>query len=148
MDIIIQVNIATTPEKVFQAVTTERGIAGWITPKTKAQPSVGGVNELTFDSGNTLGFRVESLERPGRVVWAPVQAPAEWLESRLTFAVAAAGGACTFTFTHSGLPEGYPAYGFFTYCWGQYVRSLKLLLETGTGEPDFSPASRAWKPLG
>jgi len=70
------------------------------------------------------------------------------LESRLTFAVAAAGGASALTFTHSGLPEGYPAYGFFTYCWSQYIRSLKLLLETGTGEPDFSPASRAWKPLG
>ncbi len=147
MNIVIQINIATTADRVFQAITTEQGIAGWITPKTKAQPSVGGINELTFDSGNTLGFRVEALEPPGRVVWAPVQAPAEWLESRLTFAVADAGGASALTFTHSGLPEDYPAYGFFTYCWGQYIRSLKLLLETGMGEPDFSPASRAWKPL-
>jgi len=148
MNIIIQLSIATTPEKIFQAITTEQGLAGWITPKAKAQTSVGSVTELTFDSGNTLGFRVEALERPSRVVWAPAQAPAEWLASRLTFAVAAAGNASALTFTHSELPEGYPAYGFFTYCWSQYIRSLKLFLETGTGEPDFSAASRAWKPKG
>jgi uncharacterized protein YndB with AHSA1/START domain len=147
VNIVIEINIAATPENVFEAITTEHGIAGWITPRVKAQPSVGAVNEYTFDSGNTLGFRVESLERPERVVWKPVQAPAEWLETRLTFAVAEASGASRLTFTHSGLPEGYPAYGFFTYCWSQYIRSLKLLLETGSGEPDFSPASRAWKPL-
>lgn len=146
MNIIIEFKIAAGPEKVFQAITTEPGLAGWITPKAKAQASVGVVTELTFDSGNTLGFRIEALERPGRVVWAPAQAPAEWLDSRLTFAVAAAGNGSMFSFTHSGLPEGYPAYGFFTYCWGQYMRSLKLFLETGTGEPDFSAASRAWKP--
>jgi uncharacterized protein YndB with AHSA1/START domain len=148
MNIIIQIKIATTPGKVSQAITTEPGLAAWITPKTRAQPSIGGVNEFTFDSGNTLSFRVEALDCPGRVVWAPVQAPDEWLESRLTFAVTGEGNASTLTFTHSGLPEGYPAYGFFTYCWSQYIRSLKLLLETGTGEPDYSAASRAWKPLG
>jgi uncharacterized protein YndB with AHSA1/START domain len=148
MTIIIQLKIAATPEKIFQALTTEQGLAGWITPKAKTQASVGAVTELTFDSGNTLGFRIEALERPGRVVWAPAQAPIEWLESRLTFAATAAGSESALTFTHSGLPEGYPAYGFFTYCWGQYIRSLKLFLETGTGEPDFSTASRAWKPRG
>jgi len=148
MNIIIQIKIATAPEKVFQAITTEQGLAAWITPKTRAQPSIGGVNEFTFDSGNTLRFRIEALDSPGRVVWAPVQAPDEWLESRLAFAVTREGDASTLTFTHSGLPEGYPAYGFFTYCWSQYIRSLKLLLETGSGEPDYSAASRAWKPLG
>jgi len=148
MNIIIQLNIATTPEKLFQAITTEAGLAGWITPKAKAQATVGSMTELTFDSGNTLGFRIETLERPGRVIWAPAQAPAEWLESRLTFAISSAGSASTLIFSHSGLPEGYPAYGFFTYCWGQYIRSLKLFLETGIGEPDFSAASRAWKPKG
>jgi uncharacterized protein YndB with AHSA1/START domain len=148
MNIIVQINIATTPEKIFQAITTEAGLSGWITPKTSAQASIGGVNELTFDSGNTLGFRVEALECPGRVIWAPIQAPDEWLQSRLTFEVTGKGNVSTLTFTHSGLPEGYPAYGFFTYCWSQYIRSLKLLLETGTGEPDYSAASRAWKPLG
>ncbi len=147
MNIVIQIDIATTPEKLFKALTTREGLAGWFTPEAKAEPKVGGLNEFSFDSTHTLGFRVEALE-PGRVVWAPVQAPAEWLASRLTFAAIPEGPTVELTFTHSDLPEGYAAYGFFTYCWSQYVRSLKLLLETGAGEPYGSPPSRAWHPLG
>lgn len=146
MNIIHNITIKTSAERWFAAITTQNGLAGWFTPDVKAEPKIGASIELRFDA-NRLSFRVEQAESPRRVVWAPVQAPPEWQPSRITFEAKPEAGAIDFTFTHTGLPENYSDYGFFTYCWGQYVRSLKLLLETGSGEPYGSPAARAWHPL-
>lgn len=139
--------IKTTLQDFHRAVTTGDGIAAWFTPEVKAGEKAGDTVELSFNHTYTMVYRVESTERPRSVVWAPVQAPEEWKRSRIALEAEKIDGGIEFTFTHSGLPEEYAEAAFFAYCWGQYVRSLKLYLETGKGEPFGSPPSRAWHPL-
>ena len=55
--------------------------------------------------------------------------------------IADKGGSVTLRFSHTGFKAMTPVVAFTSYAWAQFLRSLKLLLETGQGEPFGSPAS-------
>ncbi len=147
MDILHSVAIKTTPERLYEAITSERGLAAWWTPQTKAQPSVGAFNEFGFGPELVISFRVEQLEPGRRVVWSAEDVPPDWQNTRISFEITPGDGSTGFRFCHSGYAAGCANYGLYNYLWGHWVRSLKLLLETGTGEPFGSPGSNAAHPL-
>jgi uncharacterized protein YndB with AHSA1/START domain len=143
MDIVHEIDIATSPERLYEALTTQAGLAGWYTPETKAAAQVGSIIEFKFSALSTLKFRVESLEPGRRVVWKGIDVPNEWKAAPITFDIRPDGGSVLLTFRQEGFAPDYKSYGGFSYCWAQYIRSLKLLLETGKGEPFGSPPSIA-----
>ena len=139
-DIVHSIDIETTPERLYDALTTSKGIAGWWTPKVKAEPTVGMVNEMSF-VGTTLGFRVDKLE-PGRIVWSSVEVPPSWDNTKVLFDITPDGDMTNLQFRHTGFTSQSGDFGITSYSWAQYVRSIKLLLETGKGEPFNSQGSR------
>ena len=141
-DILHTVEIATTPDRLYDALTTPRGLAGWWTPQVTAAPHVGAVNELHF-GGVTLAVRVDELVPGRRVVWSGVEVPPDWARMRVIFEIDPRDDAVELTFRQTGLPTAYEDFARFSYLWAQYLRSIKLLLETGTGEPFGSPGSKA-----
>jgi uncharacterized protein YndB with AHSA1/START domain len=143
MDIIHGLEIETTAEKLFAALSTDRGIAAWWT-KAKTQPKVGGINEFAFGSG-VVTFRVEKLEPGKAVAWAADQVPPDWKGTQVRFELSdgTGGGTVSLRFSHTGFKTMTPVVAFTSYAWAQFLRSLKLLLETGQGEPFGSPASLA-----
>lgn len=147
-NISLSIPTRSTLDRLIQAVTTQAGLAGWLTPDVQARPEIGSLGKVSFGPGFFFGFRIERIDQAGLVEWILTDGPEEWKGSRLIFEAKADGGTLNFTFTHAGLPAGYPMQAFLTYCWANHVRSLKLLLETGRGEPFGSAASRAWHPLG
>ena len=148
--IVLSVDIATTPDKAYEALSTQRGLAGWYTPEveTEQQQHSGSMVTLRFGELTMLIFKIEELETNRRLVWSGVQVPGAWKQSRITFEIAggrhttADSSMATLQFTQSGLPSAYEDLGIFSYLWGQYLRSIKLLLETGTGEPFGSAGSK------
>jgi hypothetical protein len=52
-------------------------------------------------------------------------------------------GSVVLRFSQTGFAVTTPLVAFSSYAWAQYLRSLKLFLETGKGEPFGSPASIA-----
>jgi uncharacterized protein YndB with AHSA1/START domain len=143
MDIIHGLDIDTTAERLFEALSTDEGIAAWWT-KAKTHPTVGGINEFAFGAG-AVSFRVERLE-PGKAVeWSADQVPPDWKGTRVLFELSEGKrrGTVTLRFTHAGFHAMTPVVAFTSYAWAQYLRSLKLLLETGRGEPFGSAASLA-----
>ena len=63
VDILHRVGVKTpTPEKVYDALTTVDGLAGWWTDDTKGSADVGGVLEFRFPPG---GFDMEVVESRG-----------------------------------------------------------------------------------
>jgi uncharacterized protein YndB with AHSA1/START domain len=143
VNIMHALKVAASPDRLYRAVTTQDGIAGWYTPETRAETRVGGVIECTFGSYGSLEFQVDELDPARRVTWTVVQGPPEWRGTKLTFDIAEDDGEVEFDFCHAGLPEGYDAFSSFNYLWGQYMRSIKLFAETGVGEPFGSPGSKA-----
>jgi uncharacterized protein YndB with AHSA1/START domain len=71
-DIVHSVAIETTPDRLYEAITTQKGLAGWLTPQVKAEPTVGALNEFHF-ARTTFKFRVEKLEPARHVAWSSVQ---------------------------------------------------------------------------
>ena len=143
MDIIIGIEIATTAHKLFDALTTDQGVAGWWT-KAKTQAAVGGINEFVFGQG-TVTFQVEKLERGRAVGWSAQNVPPDWKGTRVLFELSdgAKAGFVTLRFSHTGFKAATPVVAFTYYAWAQFLRSLKLFLETGKGEPFGSLASIA-----
>lgn len=134
-DILHRVGVRTpTPEKVYEALTTVEGLAGWWTDDTKGSADVGGVLEFRFPPG---GFDMEVVElRPSeRVAWRVADGPEEWLGTTIDWELRQDGDYTIVLFRHQGWREPVE---FMHHCstkWGSYLMSLKSLVETGEGAP-------------
>src|SRR5260370_41648980 len=83
-DIVHSVDIETTPDRLYEAITTKKGLAGWWTPQVKAEPMMGALNEFHF-TGTTLKVRVDKLEPARHVPWSSAQVPPDWLRTQGLF---------------------------------------------------------------
>ena len=135
VDILHRIGVeAATPDKVYDALTTVDGLAGWWTDDTKGSADVGGVLEFRFPVG---GFDMEVTElRPSeRVAWRVVDGPEEWIGTTIEWDLHRNGGYTIVLFQHKGWKEPVE---FMHHCstkWATYLMSLKSLLETGVGAP-------------
>ncbi|MGK5440473.1 SRPBCC family protein [Micromonospora sp. URMC 105] len=135
MDILHRVGVRTpTPEKVYAALTTVDGLAGWWTEDTKGSADLGGVLEFRFLPG---GFDMEVVElRPSeRVTWRVADGPEEWIGTTVDWHLRQDGDYTIVLFTHRGWKEPVE---FMHHCstkWASYLLSLKSLVETGEGAP-------------
>lgn len=135
VDILHRVGVKTpTPGKVYDALTTVEGLAGWWTDDTKGSTDVGGVIEFRFLPG---GFDMEVVElRPSeRVLWRVVDGPEEWIGTTIDWELSQAGDYTIVLFKHQDWKE--PG-EFMHHCstkWATYLMSMKSLVETGQGAP-------------
>ena len=143
IDIVHVVDIDTTPQRLYEAITTLEGLASWWTPQAKARPRVGAVIEVTFGQLSTLAFKVERLKPARFVDWAAVRVPPAWEGTCVTWDITQNEGSVSLRFSHTGFSPTYTEFGAFSYFWAQYLRSLKVYLETGEGEPFGSAGSIA-----
>ena len=137
VDILHRVGVQSpTPEKVYDALTTVDGLAGWWTDDTHGSAAeVGGVVEFRFPPVG--GFDMEVLEaRPSeKVSWRVVDGPAEWIGTTIDWRLSRSGDHTIVLFSHAGWAE--PG-EFLSHCstkWASYLLSLKALVETGAGAP-------------
>jgi uncharacterized protein YndB with AHSA1/START domain len=140
-DIVHSVDIETTPDHLYEAITTPKGLAGWWTPQVKVEPTVGALNKFTF-TGTTLAFRVDTLEPTRHIGWSSVQVPPDWEGTQVMFDITPKNDTVNLRFSHTGFASPGGSFGVTSYSWAQYLRSIKLLLETGKGEPFGSTGSR------
>lgn len=140
VDILQRVGIKSSLDKVYQALTTVEGLAGWWTHNTQGEADkVGGVIQFRFSAGGVEigGFDMEVLElQPGkRVLWQVVDGPAEWIGTKVNFDLKQAGDHAIVLFKHQDWKEPVE---FMHHCstkWAIYLMSLKSLAETGKGAP-------------
>ena len=105
VDILHRVGVKTpTPEKVYEALTTVDGLAGWWTTDTHGDPELGGKIEFRFPQG---GFDMEVAELvPGQLVrWRVVDGPPEWLGTTIDWRLSRTEGFTIVRFTHAGWAE-------------------------------------------
>jgi uncharacterized protein YndB with AHSA1/START domain len=140
MDILHRVGIKAPADRVYHALTTREGLAGWWTEDVKAENKIGGALHFAFTAeGVELGFfdmKVVELDPGRRVQWQVVDGPPEWLGSRIGFDLKQEGDYCIVMFKHQGWKD---AVEFMHHCstkWATYLMSLKALVETGTGRPN------------
>jgi len=132
-DILHRVGINASASKVFQALSEEKGLAGWWTKNVKASPTAGAVNHFRFGDRGFNDMKVVELLPGKRVKWQCVDGAKEWIGTELTFDLREENGVTAVLFAQRDWKEQVE---FMHYCstkWAAYLLSLKWLCETGTG---------------
>ena len=136
VDILHRVGVKnSTPEKVYEALTTVEGLADWWTDDTTGiAGKVGGEVAFRFPSG---GFDMEVIDlKPSeRVVWRVIDGPEEWVGTTIDWDLHQNDDYTIVLFKHQGWREPVE---FMHHCstkWGSFLMSLKSLVETGEGSP-------------
>ena len=143
MEILHRAGIKSSSDKVYRALATLDGLAGWWTTSTQGDSKVGGVIKFRFNhpDGREIGgadMKVLELRPAAGVLWQTIEGPAEWIGTKVSFELKQEDEYCVVLFKHSGWKE---ATEFTHHCstkWATFLMSLKALVETGKGAP--SPA--------
>ena len=140
VDIIHRVGIKAPISKVYAALSTPKGVAGWWTKDTTGTSKVGGTLEVRFQTpeGKEIGgmtIEVLALEPAKTVHWRFKAGPEEWIGTDATFDLYQDGDQTIVLFGHRNWRE---AVEFTSHCsmkWATFMLSLRDLVETGRGRP-------------
>ncbi|MBJ8337803.1 SRPBCC domain-containing protein [Antrihabitans sp. YC3-6] len=135
VDILHRIATATSsPDAVYQALSTRDGLAAWWTTETTGDTEVGGVLQFRFDAGG-FDMKVVELVPSVRVLWEVIDGPEEWVGTTVNFDLTQDGDWTVVNFTHAGWKEPVE---FMHHCstkWATFLLSMKALVETGKGTP-------------
>lgn len=126
--------ITAIPEKVYEAVTTQEGLAGWWAKQTIAKPEVGFVNVFTFGTSRS-DMKVTQLDPGKKAEWQCIDAIEEWKNTGISFDLEEKDGRTILRFAHSGWRATTDLFAECNYAWGRFMTSLKSYCETGAGTP-------------
>jgi uncharacterized protein YndB with AHSA1/START domain len=140
VDIIHKVGIKAPISKVYAALATPEGVAGWWTKETTGGSKLGSTMKVVFHSpsGELKGemeFELLKLDPNEQVVWRIKSGPEEWIGTDVTFALSQRGEQTIVMFGHRNWRE---AVEFTAHCsmkWATFLLSLRQLVETGIGQP-------------
>jgi uncharacterized protein YndB with AHSA1/START domain len=136
VDILHRVGMKTeSPQKVYDALTTVDGLAGWWTDDTKGSGEVGGILQFRFPPLDGFDMEVVEATPSERVTWRVADGPEEWIGTTIEWRLRQDDEYTIVLFRHEGWQE--PG-EFMHHCstkWGSYLLSMKSLVETGEGAP-------------
>jgi uncharacterized protein YndB with AHSA1/START domain len=152
-----EVLIGASVEKVYNAITSQEGLSAWWTPGTSAKAEVGSVASFPFGPKYHKEMKIIELDPNKQVKWNCIAGVDQWIGTALTFTLLGGdkrslqneryelGGqleqqenfekGTLVIFHHDNWKAYSDMYAECNYTWGQFLRSLKLLCETGKGRP-------------
>lgn len=153
-DIVHELTIAASPTKVYGAVTSQTGLAGWWTTDCTASAEVD--SEATFgfaDHSVVFTMRIDLLEPPELVHWECTGGPDEWIGTKLAFRIENLDGdrdeaadapteappegeRSLVRFWHGGWEYEDGMLPSCSFQWAMYLDSLRRFVETGKGSPN------------
>ena len=136
-DIIHRVGIKAPISKVYAAVSTAEGVAGWWTKETTG---AGNEIDVRFRSpgGKEIGamtMEVLAREPDKKVHWRFRQGPEEWIGTDAIFDLYQDGDYTILLFGHRNWREPVEFMAHCSMKWATFMLSLKELVETGRGSP-------------
>lgn len=130
-----RVGIAAPQARVFEALTTPEGLAGWWTRNVDGGANLGGRLRFYFGSPEPSAvMEVVELTSPQRVGWRCVQGPDEWVGTNFTFELQPSADETVLLFTNAWREP----VEFMYHCstkWGYFLLGLKAWLEGGEATP-------------
>ena len=132
-------HINAPANKIYQAITEEEGLRNWWTNQTIASPVEGATIEFRFGDHYHNKMKVVKLEKDRQVEWLCFYGDPQWIDTTFVFDIDPTDDLTVLRFTHGNWREPTDFYASCNFHWGYYLRSLKLLLETGEGTPFKEP---------
>ena len=136
-DILLEVTIAATPDKVFKALTEQPGLEAWWTTHMVAEPKVGAPVQAFLRGGQqVIKMQLRTLEPERKLVWDIVERVAGWGGNQFTWELSPAANGTKVLFGYRDLLVAAEAnLPSLTYAWAVNLTSLKDYLEKGKGNP-------------
>ena len=127
-------------DKIYDAISTGKGLASFWTKDSQAEPRVGSIAKFGF-GGPRLEMKVEEL-KPGKLVkWSTAGGFPGWEDTTVTWEIKPAkDGGHEVHFSHAGWPakQDPSELASANYTWGRIVGRLKKYAETGEPSPFFA----------
>ena len=133
------VTIQADANKIYEAISTGKGLASFWTRDSHAEPKVGSLAQFGF-GGPSLELKVEELKQGRLVRWSSHGGFPEWVGTTVIWEIAPAEkGGSEVRFTHAGWPAELPQVDLASvnYTWGRIVGRLKKYVETDKPVPFF-----------
>lgn len=139
-DIVHRIGIKAPIAKVYAAVSTVEGVAGWWTRETTGSAAQGGTVSVRFTSpdGSEKGrmeFEITKLDPHKEVRWRVRSGPEEWVGTDVTFDLSQDGDMTLIIFGHRNWKEQVEFMAHCSMKWATFLLSLRELVETGRGRP-------------
>jgi len=138
VDIIHKIGIRAPLSKVYEAVSTPQGVAGWWTKETTGRSPGAMTSVFHAPDGKEIGrmdFDLVKLEPGKNVQWRFTAGPEEWVGTDLTFDLSRDGDQTLIVFGHRNWREPVEFMAHCSMKWATFLLSLRELLETGKGKP-------------
>ena len=151
-----EVLIGAPAETIYDALTNQEGLSAWWSD-AKAKPERDSVARFTFGPDYFKEMRITELTPSKQVKWTCIAGADEWVGTTVSFELQPgdqdtllkshpelsdqirqkqhADKGTVVILHHDGWNEYTPMFAECNYTWGQFLRSLKLLCETGKGRP-------------
>jgi uncharacterized protein YndB with AHSA1/START domain len=136
-DIVHELTIDASQERVFEAVTTSEGIAGWWTTDVAVAGDPPEV-EVGFEEGRMrMRFRSDEFEPPVLARLTCVAGPDEWPNTQLAFTLLPEpeGPGTVLRLWHGNWEYEDGILPSVSFQWAMYLDSLRRHLEKGEGSP-------------
>lgn len=139
-NIVHRIGIKAPASRVYAALSTIDGLAGWWTRDTSGRSEPGKTITFSFrdPAGKEIGgFEMEVLELSpdDKVRWKVLSGPADWVGSMLSFSLAEQDGMTIVLFAHRGWREETESMAHCSTKWAVFLLSLRDQVERGAGRP-------------
>ena len=121
--------IKSTPEKIYEAITTQQGIAAWWSVHNNAKPEAGSVYRISFGGDYFKEIKIIKLIPDQKVEWEILDAHPEWLNTKIAFDISMGKDNAELRFDHSGWKNYTDMFAQCNHHWGVYLENLKALTE-------------------
>lgn len=122
-------------ERVYDAISTPRGLDAWWTKRSRGRPAEGSEYELGFGPGYEWRARVTRAVPQAEFELLMTTADPDWAGTRVGFRLSNASGTTQVRFSHTGWPAPNEHWRVSCYCWAMYLRVLRRHLEHGETVP-------------
>ena len=127
-------HINASKEKVFEALSSIKGLSGWWTATTNGDTKVGDTIQFRFGDFGGPDMKVKDVKPGESVTWECVAGPEGWVGHIFNFHLDSNDNKTRVRFEHSGWEETGDFYASCNFSWGRYMESLRQLCQTGKGE--------------
>ena len=134
-DILCDLPIKASPDRVFQAVSTPAGLDTWWTKRSKGTAALGAPFELWFGPEYDWRATVAACEPSTRFELLITDAGPDWRGTRVGFHLEGRPDLTQVRFHHTGWPSANEHWRISCYCWPAYLRLLRRYLEQGEVVP-------------
>ena len=130
-EILHQLTVRATRQKLFQAVSTPAGLDAWWTKRSSGEAVEGSEYELFFSSEYDWRAVVSKSLPDSMFELKITDSHDDWLGTVVGFSLRGDGGVTQVRFHHRGWRETNEHFRVSSYCWAIYLRLLKRYVELG-----------------